>query len=82
MHNVLIDAKMGESTQQPDSKWAVEFWYLPGGYDVTNAKSCIAFFNDEEQATWFEARYKHREEMAFKYALEKVKKKTIDAIAA
>lgn len=69
MGNVLMYAKTGESTRQPDSKWAVEFWHLPGGYDVVNAQACIAYFNDEELATHFENRYKNREEMAFKYKL-------------
>jgi len=67
--NVLIDAFAGEKTRQPDSKWAVEYWYLPGGYDVLNAKSLVAYFSSEEVATWFESRYKNREEMAFKYKL-------------
>ncbi|MDU8350800.1 hypothetical protein RYA05_02710 [Pseudomonas syringae pv. actinidiae] len=82
MRNVLIDAKMGESTQQPDSKWAVEFWYLPGGYDVANARACVVYFNDEEMATYFESRYKNREEMAFKYKLPEVKEREATATAA
>ena len=42
-----IEAAGGSLIRQPDSKWVISVWYIPGGYDYTNAKAVVGFFPNE-----------------------------------
>lgn len=36
-------------TRKPTSAFIVSMWYLPGGYDVANAKVITGYFDAEER---------------------------------
>ena len=42
-----IEAAGGSLIRQPDSQWVISVWYIPGGYDYTNAKAVVGFFPNE-----------------------------------
>ena len=42
-----IEASGGSLIRQPDSQWVISVWYIPGGYDYTNAEAVVGFFPNE-----------------------------------
>ena len=42
----------------------VSMWYIPGGCDYTNAKPAVLFFNKEETAKAFAAKWSAHPELA------------------
>lgn len=42
-----IEAAGGNLIRQPDSQWVISVWYIPSGYDYTNAKAVVGFFPNE-----------------------------------
>lgn len=60
--DALILGYMNETAETP---YSASFWHVPYGYDITNAKSYLVYFKDEESRDIFIERHKDDESMAF-----------------
>ncbi len=56
----------GSLSRQPDSRYAVNLWYIPGGYDYVNASVIVGFWPEElkAEAESFHNKYSGPGEMA------------------
>lgn len=54
----------GTLNRTSESVAAVNFWHLPGGYDVDNAQVIELYFDEKEGAECFYNKHKDNESMA------------------
>lgn len=69
----------GQLKREPDSRYAVSLWYVPGGCDYVNARVIVGFWSedDEVNARAFHEKYNCHETMADFCDLHDEKRKTM-----
>jgi hypothetical protein len=67
--NLYTTEHEGTLYRKPTSKFVVSRWYIPGGYDYTNARSVHIFFDTEENAKAYAKEYEMPPEMADAYPI-------------
>lgn len=63
--NEIINAG-GQLSRKADSRYAVNLWYIPGGYDYVNARAISGFWSEPQkaEAEAFQKKYEFPGEMA------------------